>query len=759
MKTSHAILAVCVFASTMHMYAQEDGHDPFQRPITAAKIQTAIDDAIQYLRNQQLPDGSIGDNPGRDHTGSTALAALAMLAAGKHPGNYEPLRKALDYVMAHEPKGTYARAVRANTWEYALRKDPNNERIKAALTVDCIWLQQSLGEKMGWRYEMNSSDWDNSATQYGVLGLWAGARAGHELSPAFWRTMAKHFLSCQNEDGGWGYMRDATEWNQNTRANMVTAGLATMFLVFDSYFGRTSYTTDNPRVFTDGPAAACLASLERGMTWLGQNAGNVNDGYYLYGIERAGVASGRKYFGGKDWFGEGVIVALEMQQADGSFGVPPNVTWTYEAAAPGPAVVQAAFNSLFLIYGGAPVAFNKLEYGNREDWNLNPRDLANLTKQMWYAYEKPLNWHSVSLSAPAHEFEAPILVITGSTATEFSEAEVAKLREYIDRGGLILAEPSDYSKKFRGSMEWFAERLYPEAALTELSTDHPIFNIVNDEWTKRPKLRGVSNGSRIVFVLSDDYMSAKWQENDTDADAFKLALNLLFYAIDNGELDPKYTSNLPTTPAAEARNDTLTVARVSIAGDAGKYTWQRFAPYLQHTTGYTVVEHDPVVLDPGELPDARLLHLTGRNAIDLSRKERKALKQYVEAGGTILIDAYAGSADFAESAKEQMTLIFGDFEALPNDHKIVKGAFPDGTDLSSGIRYKVAARRVLRDADLSTREQHLQVAYHDGRPAIIFSDLDLTSAVSGVRAFQCIGYKSETAMQILSNLSAYLLAL
>ena len=33
---------------------------------------------------------------------------------------------------------------------------------------------------------------------------------------------------------------------------------------------------------------------------------------------------------------------------------------------------------------------NKLEYGGGSDWNLNPRDLANLSKHMWSAYERPL---------------------------------------------------------------------------------------------------------------------------------------------------------------------------------------------------------------------------------------------------------------------------------------------------------------------------------------------------------------------------------
>src|ERR1700686_257430 len=51
-------------------------HDPFTPPVTAAKIRTAIDDAVYYLRTQMGPDGSVhGDE------GQTALTALTLLAA------------------------------------------------------------------------------------------------------------------------------------------------------------------------------------------------------------------------------------------------------------------------------------------------------------------------------------------------------------------------------------------------------------------------------------------------------------------------------------------------------------------------------------------------------------------------------------------------------------------------------------------------------------------------------------------------------
>ena len=93
-------------------------------------------------------------------------------------------------------------------------------------------------------------------------------RGGFAPEDAFWQKMSRHFRSCQNDDGGWGYQKGSSS------ANMATAGLATMFLVFDMYHGKNYYTRDNPRPFSGGEAAACLASIRGQMLAAGQKAGD-----------------------------------------------------------------------------------------------------------------------------------------------------------------------------------------------------------------------------------------------------------------------------------------------------------------------------------------------------------------------------------------------------------------------------------------------------------------------------------------------------
>ncbi len=743
------ILAVLLLAAPGNAFGQAADAPP----VTARQIRVAVDDAVTFLRALQQPDGSIHANNQPD--GETALAALTMLAAGGSPASDDQLRKALDWLAAREPNNTYVRGIRANVWEYALRKVPYDKRIRELLKTDYEWLLAALGDREGWRYNMQSRDWDNSCSQYGVLGIWAAARAGFEPGEKFWQTMSKHFRGCQNADGGWSYT------SGGSTPNMATAGLASMFLVFDTYHGRTCYSRQSPRTFTEGEAAEVLASIERGMNWLGSAPGNKDDGYYLYGIERTGVASGRKYIGGEDWFARGAGSVLRYQQPNGSI---PLGRW-------GGTVCNTAFCTLFLVYGGAPVAFEKLQYGEGHDWNLNPRDLANLSKHLWNAYERPLNWQTASIAAGADQFEAPILFISGSQAAKFSEEEMLKIREYILRGGTVLAEPADHSEAFADSMRqlvqlMFPERYFPGCRLEPLPEDHDIYTVLKQDWQQRPRLLGAGDGSRTFFLLSDGYLSGDWQSNRTESDAFRLAMNLLFYVTDLGTLEGKFTSILPETPPAAKRETPLAVARVRHTNDprhprdwdAAAVCWKVFAPYAEHVTGCKMTEPKSVALGKDDLSGISLLHVTGRHAMKLTPAEQAALKAHTAHGGMVLVEAYAGSPTFAASAREELEAIFGELKPLPPDHLLAEGRFEGGVDLSRGVRLKLPARQLLRRRGEDPNGQKLLVARVGNRPLVFYSEFDLTAAMAGIENYRSLGYKPDAARKIVGNLVAFVTA-
>lgn len=726
-------------------------------PITAARIRASIDDAVLFLRKNMNPDGSVcGD---RYQGGVTVMTVLAILAAGGDPKADDQLAKSLEWLAKQEPNNTYVRGLRANVWEYALRKMPYDQELRKRLKDDHDWLLKAIGDREGWRYNMESRDWDNSCTQYGVLGLWAAARAGFEPGDKFWLTMSKHFRSCQIDDGGWAYMGYGS-----STPNMATAGLASLFLVYDMYYARNVYRANSPAPTDAKDAEAVLKSIERGMEWLGKCKQAKTGSYYLYGIERTGVASGRKTIGGEDWFASGVKTVLASQARNGS------IMGGYDHYSGG-IVGSTALSTLFMIYGGAPIAINKLQYGDSQDWNLNPRDIANLSKHLWNAYERPINWMSVPISAQVAEFEAPILFISGSKAANFTDAEVEKLRNYILRGGTIFAEPSDHQEAFTRSMETLARRLFPEQSnpdfmLESLPANHGIFTVLKQSWPTLPKLRGVSDGSRTVFILSDEYLSADWQANRSASDAYKLATNLLFYATDLGELEGRFASLLPDTAPVKPRETTARIARVKFEGaknhpadwNAASQCWQKFAPVVTHLTGRKLEELSSVRLGQDKLDGIRLLHLTGRHKLMLSADERQALKQYVTDGGTVLVDAYAGSPEFAKSALAELEVLFGKLQPLAVNQKLAEGRFEGGTDLATGVAFKLPVRQLLRQRGDDPRGQKLLVANQGARPAVIYSEFDLVSAMAGVENYRSLGYKPESARKIIGNLIAYIFA-
>jgi hypothetical protein len=709
-------------------------HEAWDGQLTARNIRAAIDDGLLFLRSQQGPDGRIGG--GYANGGSTGLAALALLAAGAHPITDPELSRALAYLESIDPDNTYVRGIRANVWEYALRKVPSVDRWRTALKADFDWLLAAVNDE-GWRYNSRSTDWDNSCTQYGVLGIWAGQRAGFTPPDAFWAKMSKHFQKVQSPDGGWSYTTGGSS------ANMATAGLASTFLVFDMLHGKAAYSAEHPRTFADGPAAKVLESIERGMDWLGKQEGRGNaDSYYLYGIERTGVASGRKYIGGMDWFREGATTVLKLQAPDGSM-----------ALARGP-VIGTALSTLFLVYGGAPVAYNKLQWGDGQVWNLNPRDLANVSRALWTAYERPLNWHTVSIKDPVEEYEAPVLFISGAEAWTPSDAQVDKLRTYIQRGGTILAEPSDRSVAFKASMRALAKRMYPLSqpgeALQALQPDHGIYTVLKQDWRDkaRPALSGVEHGGRTVFFLSEGYLSGDWQRNDLESDAFRLSMNLLFYATDLATMRGRFSTAIPATKPVDARG-TLQVGVVG-RGVHALSSWTTVTPWLKHVTG---VEVQPRAAQLNTLKGLDVLHLSGRGPLNLTADEMTELRRFVMGGGTLVVDAWAGEPGFASNARKAVEEIFGALKPLPATDALALGQYVGGSDLTRGVRLKLPARRALRRAGKTARGQHLEIS-HFGTGRVVFSAFDLSGALGEVPVYGSVGYTPASARRIIGNVVA-----
>src|SRR5687768_9283246 len=185
--------------------------------------------------------------------------------------------------------------------------------------------------------------------------------------------------------------------------------------------------------------------------------------------------------------------------------------------------VDTSFAILFLVRGRAPVMMNKLEYvvdtaGDKAKpltWNQRPRDVANIARWTGRQIEKDLNWQIVNLNVDVEELhDAPILYISGRDSLQFTAEQEAKLKQYVEQGGIILGNADCSSVKFTESFRKLGTKLFGWE-FRELPEDHPIYTSAQYRrvaWKMKPTLLGLSNGARELMLLFPTADPAKgWQ--------------------------------------------------------------------------------------------------------------------------------------------------------------------------------------------------------------------------------------------------------
>ncbi|HEX2973595.1 MAG TPA: DUF4159 domain-containing protein, partial [Tepidisphaeraceae bacterium] len=388
--------------------------------------------------------------------------------------------------------------------------------------------------------ETPDARWDNSNTQYGLLGVWAGAEAGIEVPMDYWVAVERHWTSCQLPTGEWYYSPDSRRPedprmvpNLQPTFAMTVAGIASLFVTHD-YLDAPAFGDEVGRRPFSPPLARGMVCLERTdfVSAVLKDAKYL--GYNLFGLERVGLASGFKYFGSHDWYNELSARVLALQRPDGS--------WCRDAepaedpaALDRDAVIDTAYMLLFLARGRHPVMMNKLRFDGA--WCNRPRELANLSKFAGRELERPLNWQVVSFQREWSDWmDSPILYIASHQAPKFTEEQYQQLRGFAQAGGLIFTHADAGSASFNAFAFQLAKKLFPDYELTNLPVNHELESL-QYKLANKPPLRAVSNGSRILMVHSPQDLSTAWQvRNGTKRENWELAINLFTYATGKGDL-------------------------------------------------------------------------------------------------------------------------------------------------------------------------------------------------------------------------------
>jgi len=147
-----------------------------------------------------------------------------------------------------------------------------------------------------------------------------------------------------------------------------------------------------------------------------------------------------------------------------------------------------------------------------------------------------------------------------------------------------------------------------------------------------------------------------------------------------------------------------------------------------------------------------VLHLAGgafEADYELTEDEKQAIKSFVEAGGTVLVEGVGGRSEFAGNIAKQLTSVFGAAAArLTSVDPVMTGSAGAAGKSVSRVNYR---RFSVINMEIG-RSPRLSAINHDGRAAVIVTSEDLSLGALGVRHWGINGYQTESARQILTNI-------
>ena len=724
--------------------------------LTDATVRSAVRAIVDELYRRRDADHFWDPpswNPDRDGQvsqtgGYTPLVVLAMLHAGE---SYQDprLREAVAHIEKADLRGTYAVALRAHVWALL------PERFSDLLAGDTRWLIDSFKpDRGGWSYEQpsRSGRYDNSLAQYGALALWEAGKRGVPVADRYWQRLEQRFIDNQSDDGGWNYRT-----NQPVSGSMTAAGLTALFITQDVLHAGDAVNLD------ERAKRPYEHAIESGLRWMDENftaAGNPGKNtyffYYLYGVERVGLASGYASFGGQDWFRAGAAAIIDrLCRIDAASGA---VTVRSRSGRRGAVEVRRlAFALLFLSRGRVPLAINKLKVPGLA-WNNRPRDVANLTHWLGRETEAELNWQIVSLDdTPESWLDAPVLYLASDERLPWVDEpsdELAKLKRYLDLGGLLLAAGEGRGTAFARSVQDAGRAMYPRHEWRVLPRDHWAYTLLFSAKGKRPRLRGLSNGVRelIVLVQGND-LPAVLQARDEKRLAFwTTAAHVYLHASEMNRPRPRLARHAPSTAGGKndrGNGDRVTVVRATYDGnwDPEPLALEVFDGAVAGIELAATVHPLAGIADLDPRPD--LVVVNGIVAREFTSAEQDAIKAFIEARGVILFETPGGRGGFTRSAEDMAQALFEIKAQRLVDTRVVTGDGLTGASNLTQVRYRPYAQQVFAAHETTPRLRGLVI---DGQPRVLFSRQDISQALLDQPCWGVAGYSPATARQLMANI-------
>jgi len=189
----------------------------------------------------------------------------------------------------------------------------------------------------------------------------------------------------------------------------------------------------------------------------------------------------------------------------------------------------------------------RLQYDGGGDWYANPSSLPNLLAAIRERTALPVEATEARVTLMDDRlWDYPFLHMTGHGNVKFSDEEVKRLREYLERGGFLHADDNyGLDESFRREIK----RVFPDRELVDVPLSHPIYHVVYDFPKGIPKIHehdgkpargfGIFLGDRLaVYYSYSSDLGNGWEDTNTYHDppalheaALRMGVNLFVYAV------------------------------------------------------------------------------------------------------------------------------------------------------------------------------------------------------------------------------------
>jgi hypothetical protein len=193
----------------------------------------------------------------------------------------------------------------------------------------------------------------------------------------------------------------------------------------------------------------------------------------------------------------------------------------------------------------SPPTIARLKYEGG-DWYCDPGSLANLLREFRERTGVAAAPEPAVVDLTSEDlYRYPMLYASGHGAIEMSDDDVDELRRFLDAGGFLWV---DDNYGLDASFRRLAARLYPDAPLTRLGSEHPIYGAFYD-LPGLPKIHehdgdpaqgfGVVDGERLkIFYSWSSDIGDGLEDPQVHGDpaevreaAVRMAVNVMMYAL------------------------------------------------------------------------------------------------------------------------------------------------------------------------------------------------------------------------------------